>query len=484
MMKIFRPALAIFGMTMLMLSALMLLPASLALVGSGPNSMVFLITALVTAVSGVLLAWSNHKSLQQLNTQKVYLITAVNWIGVSAIAAVPFIFSNLHLTIADAVFETVSGITTTGSTVIVGLDTLPQDILLWRSLTQWLGGVGIVAMAVMILPFLRVGGMRLFKTESSDMSGKSTPRVKVQLRLLLQVYFVLTLLCVLSFWFSGMNLFDAINHAMTAVSTGGFSTYDASMGHFANSPAILWSSTLFMVLGGIPFTIYVGMLINQRITLPKDTQVSVYLKILLAAGLCMALYIWNNGTMSFYEALTHGFFNTASVITTTGFASTDYSLWGPAAVAMFFFLTFVGGCSGSTAGGIKIFRFQLFWLYLKEQMIQSVHPNAVVTLEYNNRKVTEDIISSSISFMYMAMWSYAMLTVILALCGLDLVTSTTGALTALMNVGPGLGEIIGPAGNFSSLPDTAKWALSFGMLLGRLEYLTLYILLTPLFWRG
>jgi trk system potassium uptake protein len=196
------------------------------------------------------------------------------------------------------------------------------------------------------------------------------------------------------------------------------------------------------------------------------------------------MYVWLTEDMAFQDALVHSFLNTTSVITTTGFVSTDYNQWGPAAIAMFFFLTFVGGCSGSTAGGIKIFRFQLFWLYLKEQMIQSVHPNAVVTLEYNNRKVTEDIISSSISFMYMAMWSYAALTIILALCGLDLVTSTTGALTALMNVGPGLGDIIGPAGNFSSLPDTAKWALSFGMLLGRLEYLTLYILLTPLFWRG
>lgn len=481
MIKMFRPAFAIFGMTLLILAVLMLFPAALALIGSGPNSRVFLLTALIAAGAGLLFVWGNRNALQQLNTQKVYLITAVNWIGVTAVAAVPFIFSNMHLSVADAVFETVSGITTTGSTVITGLDTLPADLLLWRSLTLWFGGIGIVAMAVMILPFLRVGGMRLFKTESSDMSGKTTPRVKVQLRYLLQVYFLLTALCVLFFWLFGMNIFDAINHAMTAVSTGGFSTHDASMGHFSSS-AILWTGTVFMMLGGMPFTLFVYMMLNQRLAL--DSQVRVYLLVLLVAGLLMSFYMWLRGAMPFVDALTHGFFNTVSVITTTGLVSTDYSQWGPAALAIFFFLTFIGGCSGSTAGGIKIFRFQLFWLYLKEQVIQSVHPNAVVTLEYNNRKVTEDIISSSISFMYMAMGSYALLTIVLALCGLDLITSTTGALTALMNVGPGLGEIIGPAGSFKTLPDAAKWALSIGMLLGRLEYLTLYILLTPMFWRG
>jgi trk system potassium uptake protein TrkH len=482
-MKIFRPAFAIFGMTLIILAILMVFPALLAIIDAAPNSKVFLTVAIFTALVGFFLTWTNRNSLQQLNTQKIYLITAVNWIGVSFVVAIPFMLSGQQMSMADAVFESVSGLTTTGSTVIVGLDNLAPDLLLWRSLSNWLGGIGIVATAVMILPFLRVGGMRLFKTESSDWSGKSTPRVKEQLKYLLQVYFILTLLCVLCLWFFGMSLFDAINHAMAAIATGGFSTYDASVGHF-ESHAILWTCTVFMALGGAPFTMFVTMMVTQRISLPRDSQFRLYVQILLLAGLSMTMYVWLTEDMAFQDALTHAFLNTTSIITTTGFVSTDYNQWGPAAIAMFFFLTFVGGCSGSTSGGIKIFRFQLFWLYLKEQMIQSVHPNAVVTLEYNNRKVTEDIISSSISFMYMAMWSYAALTIILALCGLDLVTSVTGALTALMNVGPGLGDIIGPAGNFSSLPDTAKWALSFGMLLGRLEYLTLYILLTPLFWRG
>jgi trk system potassium uptake protein TrkH len=482
-MNLIRPALAMLGMTLVILSGLMLLPASLALVGAGPNSGVFLVIAGITTVLGIVLGLTNKGTLQHLNAQKMIMITAVNWLGVSAFAALPFVFSNLHLSVTDAVFESVSGITTTGSTVLTGLDYMSADILLWRSLTQWLGGVGIVAVAVMILPFLRVGGMRLFKSESSDWSGKSTPRLKVQLRYLLQAYVLLTFACVLCYWLFGMNIFDAINHAMTTISTGGYSTHDASIGHF-QSAGILWTAVVFMALGGISFSLYVQMLINQRVFIPRDSQVIQFIKLLLLAGVCMGLYVYFTGGGTLEYALLHGFLNTTSIVTTTGYASADYWLWGPGAVAIFFFLTFVGGCSGSTSGGIKIFRFQLFWLYLKQQIIQSVHPNAIVSLEYNNRKVSEDIISSSIAFMYMAMGSYAILAIVLGLCGLDLVTSTTGALTALMNVGPGLGEIIGPAGNFQSLPDMAKWCLSFGMLLGRLEFLTLYILLTPMFWRG
>jgi trk system potassium uptake protein TrkH len=482
-MKLLRPALAVFGMTLVILSVLMLLPAALALRGNAPNYGVFLITAALTAGTGAVLANANRHSLQQLNAQKMFLITAVNWLGVSVFAAIPFMFSTLHLSITDAIFESVSGITTTGSTVLAGLDNMPDDILLWRSLCQWLGGVGIIAVAVMILPFLRIGGMRLFKSESSDWSGKTTPRLKVQLRYLVQVYLYLTLACALCYWFFGMNIFDAVNHAMTTVSTGGYSTHDASFAHFAAS-GIIWSAVIFMLLGGLPFNLYVQYMTGQRFNFLADAQVRAFLALLLLAGTLMGIYFYLTGDVELEYAFRHAFLNTTSIITTTGYASADYNRWGTAAVAVFFFLTFVGGCSGSTSGGIKIFRFQLFWLYLKHQFIQSLHPNAIVSLEYNKRKVSTDIIASSIAFMYMAMGSYAIFTIVLALCGLDLVTSRTGALTALMNVGPGLGDIIGPAGNFSSLPDLAKWALCIGMLLGRLEYLTLYILVTRLFWRG
>lgn len=482
-MSLLYPAFAVLGVNLLVLSGLMLLPLALDLAGHAPNVWVFVRSAAITAVAGFSLGYLCHNQIRQLTTQKVFLITAVNWIGVSLFTALPYILSNLDMSFTDAVFEAVSGVTTTGSTVLTGLDDLPRDILLWRSMSQWLGGIGIIAMAVTILPFLRVGGMRLFKSESSDWSGKMTPRVRVQLRYLVLVYLLLSVVCAFSYWFFGMGLFDAVNHAMTTISTGGYSTYDASIGHF-QSRGILWTCTLFMILGGIPFTFYVHYLVNPHVYYGGDSQIGAFLKLLIFAGYAMGLHFYLSEEISLAEALMHGFLNTASVITTTGYASTDFGAWAGGATAFFFFLLFVGGCSGSTSGGIKVFRFQLFWLYLKGQFIQSAHPNAVVHLEYNHRRVTADIVSSSISFMFMAMGSYAVLTVILEMCGLDLVTSTTGALTALMNVGPGLGDVIGPAGNFKSLPDAAKWALCFGMLLGRLEYLALLILFTPMFWRA
>jgi len=482
-MSLFRPAFAVLGLILVILAMLMLLPLVLLITGDTPDSTVFLISSSITASTGLLLFFFNRGALRHLTTRKVFMITATNWIGVAAFAGIPFHLSYIHLSITDAVFESVSGITTTGSTVLTGLDSLPLDILLWRSITQWLGGIGIIAMAIMILPFLRVGGMRLFKTESSDWSDKATPQIRVQLQYLVIVYLILSFLCMAYYWVCGMSLFDAVCHAMTTLSTGGYSTHDTSIGFYQSAP-ILWGSVLFMALSGIPFMIYVHILVNRRFSLTMDAQVKFYFQLLCLAGFSMGLYRYFTGPADLKTALLHGFLNTTSIMTTTGYVSTDYDTWGAGALALMFFLTFVGGCSGSTSGGIKVFRFQLFWLYLKEQFVRSVHPNAIITLEYNNRRVTEDVIKSSIAFMYMAMWSYAMITIILGLCGLDLVTSTTGALTALMNVGPGLGDVIGPTGNFQSLPDVAKWVLSFGMLLGRLEYLTLYVLLTPMYWRN
>ena len=482
-MSLFRPAFAVLGLILVILALLMLLPLALLVVDDAPDSGAFLVSSAITGITGLLLYFFNRGTLRHLTTRKVFMITATNWIGTSAFASIPFHLSQLRLSVTNAFFESVSGITTTGSTVLQGLDSLPRDILLWRSITQWLGGIGIVAMAVMILPFLRVGGMRLFKTESSDWSDKATPQIRVQLQYLVMVYLILTIMCLSYYWAFGMSLFEAVNHAMTTVSTGGYSTHDSSIGFYQSRP-ILWGSVLFMALSGIPFTLYVHFLISRRFSLVADAQVKFYFQLLCIAGVAMGLYLYFTAPMNLMTALLHGFLNTTSIMTTTGYVSTDYGKWGSGAIAMFFFLTFVGGCSGSTSGGIKVFRFQLFWLYLREQFARSVHPNAIITLEYNNRRVTEDVIKSSIAFMYMAMWSYAMITIILGLCGLDLVTSTTGALTALMNVGPGLGDIVGPAGSFQSLPDVAKWVLSFGMLLGRLEYLTLYILLTPMYWRS
>lgn len=484
-LSLFRPAFAVLGGMLLVLSLLMLVPAALALVDQAPDWRAFLISSGFTAAAGIVLLIPNRHSLEYLTSQRMFLVTFANWVGVPLFATLPFMLSNLgvSMTMTDAVFESVSGVTTTGSTIMTGLDSMPHDILLWRSMIQWLGGIGFIGMAVAVLPFLRVGGMRLFQTESSDWSEKAVPRARTLFQSLTATYLVLSLLCTLAYWVGGMTLFEAVNHSMTTLSTGGYSTSDASIGHFPGK-WVQWSACLFMILGSLPFVMYIKVVSQRRISALFDSQVNAFLAVVTLLGMLLTVYLYLFKNMDPWDAMTLSFVNITSVITTTGYVSTDYSLWGTLAIVLFFFITFIGGCSGSTAGGIKVFRFQLFFLILYDQLMKSIHPKAVTTLRYNNRKVNEDVVSSSIAFMFMAMGSFALLAFILGLCGLDLVTSLTGSLTALMNVGPGLGDVIGPAGNFQSLPAAAKWALCAGMLLGRLEFLSLFILFTRMFWRG
>lgn len=386
------------------------------------------------------------------------------------------------LSASDAVFEAVSGITTTGSTVLSGLSSLPPPVLLWRSMLQWIGGFGVIGMAVSILPFLRVGGMRLFQTESSDWSDKSLPRFHDLARALLSVYLGITLLCTLCYWLAGMTPFDAVNHAMTTVSTGGYATDDRSMGRFSN--AILWIAVVFMLLGAMPFALIIRLVAQRRLAALRDQQVYGLLLIVGATSLLLSAALVFTHDEAVTEAITQATFNVVSVITTTGYASQDYTHWGMLSVAVFFFLTFVGGCSGSTSGGMKVFRFQLSWLFLRDQMNKLVHPRGQFAVRYNGKTVDDDIIVSAVAFSFLFFLMLTLTTLILAATGLDLLTALTGAATALANVGPGLGDMIGPAGNFALLSDTAKWVLSFAMILGRLELLTVMVVLSPVFWRG
>jgi trk system potassium uptake protein TrkH len=302
---------------------------------------------------------------------------------------------------------------------------------------------------------------------------------------LVVTYLLLSLLCMSAYALAGMGWFDAINHGMTTIATGGYSTSDASLGHFAGNRWIQWVAVLFMIIGAMPFVLYIRAAAELRLSsVLHDSQVKAFLVLVLLISYGLGVYIAWGRDIPLIDALTLSFLNVVSVITTTGYASDDYGLWGASVVVIFFFITFVGGCSGSTSGGIKIFRFQIFFLILYDQLMKSIHPRAVTSLRYNNRKLNEDVISSSIAFMFVAMAVFCVLALVLGACGLDIVTSLSGALTAIMNVGPGLGDIIGPAGNFQSLPATAKWALCLGMLMGRLEFLTVIILFSRLFWRG
>lgn len=467
-----------------LLSIFMTLPVIFLAGSEAPNAMAFAESAAIVCGLGVLGIVTTYNQPRDLKPRFMFVLTVSSWFIIALLSSLPFYLSDLHLSAADAFFEGTSGITTTGATVLSGLDDMDRDLLLWRSILQWIGGIGIIGMFVAVLPFLRVGGMRLFATESSEWTDKALPRMKTLSRGLLFVYVTFSVIAVLTYWASGMSLFDAFNHGLTSIATGGFSTSDLSMGKF--NDLILMEATLFMIIGSLPFFLFVREMHGQHGVLFRDQQVRMFLAILLIVPALLTLYRWWVSPVPFDPIHNYAatLFNVTSVVTTTGYASEDYSAWGPLAFVLFFFLMFVGGCSGSTAGGMKIFRFQLSLIILREQLMRLLHPRAVLTRNYNGRSVSDEIISSMIAYTFIFLLCLLLITVALAALQLDFVTALSGALTSLTNVGPGLGEIIGPAGNFGPLPDAAKWVLSVGMLMGRLEILSVIIVLSPAFWRG
>ena len=419
------------------------------------------------------------KRSEAISLRTAFLLTGLSWLVLPLFAALPFL--DLGLSYADAIFEATSGITTTGSTVIAGLDALPPGILLWRSILQWIGGIGILVMAVVLLPFMRIGGAQLFRAESSDTSDKVEPRWFVLMSNILLVYLFLTVLCGIIFWLLGMTGFDAVCHAMATLSTGGFSTHDASFGFFGSNP-LQWAATLFMLSGAIPFYVYIKAVRGNARALISDSQVRALVLLLVVVSTAMAVWLSRHNHMGFGDALTLTFFNVTSVVTTTGFASVDYTLWGTGAVGAFLLLTFVGGCSGSTSGAIKIYRFQVLAQVIGAHIKRLTSPHRVVPTHYNGRPLSDDAAISVLAFLTMFVATIALCTLALTFMDLDLVTAYSASVTAITNVGPGLGPIVGPAGNFSSLPDSAKLLLSFAMILGRLEIFTVLVLFDRGFW--
>ena len=482
-----RPVLFIISTLLLALAAAMLIPAGVDGYYGNPDWTVFLASSGFTGVCGGLLHLVTRCRLHGgLSLRQAFLLTPLSWCATAAFAAVPFQFCHfpdLSLNYANAFFETMSGLTTTGSTVLIGLDNTPEGILLWRALIQWLGGIGIVAVAIAVLPALRVGGMQLFRTESSDRSEKVLPRAQQIAKAIGGVYVGLTLLCGLSYWAAGMTPFEAVVHALTSLSTGGFSTSDASIGHF-ESPVLHWLVTLFMLAGSLPFVLYVRTLTGQYDALWHDSQVRSLFAFLAVVILSLSVWLTWRSDYAFPDALRLVAFNVVSVVSTTGYALTDYSLWGNLSVAVFFGLTFIGGCTGSTSGGIKVFRFEVMAILLRSHFRHLLYPRGVFPRQYGNRVLDDDVLGSVIVFCALFFTAYSVLTIALMAFGLDFITSASASVTALANVGPGLGTIIGPAGNFATLPDATKWLLSFGMLLGRLELFTVLILFMPQFWRS
>nr|WP_183325886.1 TrkH family potassium uptake protein [Halomonas cerina] len=480
--RLWAPVFKAASVLWLVLALFMVLPWGVLLIEEDPDAMAFGLSILLV-LSAVALTWTVTFHVPvELKPWQMFVLTTLSWVTISGFASLPLILGAPQLSFTNAVFESVSAITTTGSTVLVGIGDLSDGLKLWRGIMQWLGGIGIIVMGIAILPFLKVGGMRLFHTESSDWSEKVLPRTGGIAKATLGVYGSITVLAMVSYWLGGMAPLDAVVHAMTSVATGGFANSDASFGAYAQSPHLLWLASLFMLCGSLPFVLYIRVLRGARMALWRDQQVHGLLTLLTIV--CLLLTGWRMwlGTPPF-EALTHVVFNVISVVTTTGYASDDYTLWGPMATVAFFYLTFVGGCSGSTAGGMKIFRFQIAMLLLVSQLRFLIHSSGVFASRYNGQPLTDEITRGVVAFSFFFFLTIAGVALGLALLGLDFITALSGAATAVANVGPGLGDIIGPSGNFVTLPEAAKWLLCIGMLMGRLEILTVLVLLTPMFWR-
>ena len=472
----------IIGIFLITLAVSMVVPMATLMIfertGDLPS---FLWSSLITFLAGLALVIPGRPEHVHLRPRDMYLLTVCSWVVVCVFAALPFLLTQ-HISYTDAFFESMSGITATGATVLSGLDNMSPGILMWRSMLHWLGGIGFIGMAVAILPLLRIGGMRLFQTESSDRSEKVMPRSHMVAKSIVLVYIGFTVLGSLAFWWAGMSLFDAINHAMSAISTGGFSTSDLSLAKW-DAPAVHWVAVVVMILGSVPFTLYVSTLRGNRGALIRDQQVQGLLGLLVATWIVLGTWYWITTDLPWLDALRHVALNVTSVVTTTGFALGDYSLWGNFSLMLFFYLGFIGGCSGSTAGGIKIFRFQVAYILLKANLNQLIHPRAVIKQKYNGHRLDEEIVRSILTFSFFFAFTICIIALLLSLLGVDWMTALTGAAATVSGVGPGLGEVIGPAGNFSTLPDAAKWILAGGMLLGRLEIITVLVLCMPAFWR-
>ncbi|WP_127557008.1 TrkH family potassium uptake protein [Nioella ostreopsis] len=478
-----RPIGYVIGLLVLVLGLTMLVPMGVDLYYQNGHWRAFLESAVLTVMPGAMLALAaSSGGSKRLSIQQTFLLTTGVWLALPIFGAFPFIIGATDATFIDALFESMSGLTTTGSTVFIRLELLPEGLLFWRGMLQWFGGVGIIVVAMVFLPELRVGGMQIFKSEAFDTMGKILPRAGEIAQQISVIYLGLTLVCSLTYVALGMPTFEAIVHSMTTVSTGGFSTSDASFGAFQGP--MEYAASIFMILASLPFVRYVQMIAGSARPLWVDTQVRAYLTTILILTIFFAVYrLVVNG-----DHLEHGFreaiFNVTSIISGTGYASVDYQEWGAIAVVVFFFIGLIGGCAGSTACSIKIFRYQLLMASISTQLRRLYAPHGIFEPRYEGRKVSEEVLSSVMAFFVMFFVSLGVVAMLLALTGLDFVTSVSGAATALANIGPGLGAEIGPAGTFTNLGDTAKWILTVAMLVGRLELMAVFVLFTTQFWRG
>ena len=472
----------IIGILLVILGIFMLVPYGVQLIYN-ENSNSFLSSSIITVFIGILTILASLKKEKQLNLQQAFLFSTLAWVSIAIFGGIPFVLSSLKLSLSEAFFESMSGITTTGSTVILDLDSSPKSILIWRAIMQWLGGIGIIVMATTVLPLLKVGGMQLFKLDASG-TEKILPKTVEVSVLIITIYTILTFACAFVYWIQGMSIFDSIAHSFTTLATGGFSTHNESIGYFKN-PGIEFAATVFIILGSIPFIAYLKFIKGNRKIFFQDVQIKGFLYLLIISILIMFLYLFvNNNEYSFLDNLRISSFNVISILSGTGYVTDDFGLWGEFPLIFFLFLMFIGGCAGSTTCGIKVFRLQILFLFLKNQIKKIIYPNSIFVFSYNKQKIEDSFINSVIVFIFSYLFIFLMIAILLSITGLDFLSAISGAATSISNVGPGLGEMIGPNGNFSQVSDVSKWVLSFGMLLGRLEIFAVLVLFLPSFWRS
>lgn len=451
--------------------------------GESSNAYVFFESAAACLFFGGALILANYRHTKELTAKEAFLLTTLSWFLISIFAAIPLYLSDIHISYIDAFFEIVSGITTTGSTVLTGLDHMSHGILLWRSIVQWIGGIGIIGFALVFLPFLQVGGMQLFRTESSDKSEKIMPRTGHIATAVLVVYLLLTGVFCVTYKILGMNWFDAVNHSMTTIATAGYSTHDASFGYF-HSYSLDMAGSLFMIMSGLPFLLYVRLIYQGKFDFFRDDQFKAFVGMMAAFIGTMTIWLWYTSDYTLADSFRYSAFNIASVVSTCGYATTDYLKWGPYSAAFFLFASYLGACAGSTSGGIKTMRIVICVKSVGKQIKNLIYPHGVFSVWYQGAPLNDDVINSVLGFLGLYVISNAFFTFTLTLTGLDLATSMSAVATAFSNTGPGIGDTIGPAGNFAPLPDTAKLILCLCMILGRLEIMTVFVLFTKGFWRA
>ena len=468
------------GILQIILGISMIIPVFVQILFSELDSS-FIGASIVTIIFGSLFFLSNLDHDKKLNLQQAFLLTALSWLSIAVFGSIPFLLSSMNLSITDSFFESMSGITTTGSTIISNLETAPRSILFWRAILQWLGGIGIIVMAITLMPIMNVGGMQLFRISNNDSSEKILPKSKeIALRLIF-IYSILTILCAIFYKLFGMSYFDSLTHSMTTIATGGFSNYNESIGYFNNAYIEIVSMT-FIILGSLPFIAYIKFLNGDRQIFKSDSQIITFLKIILFSIIVLSLYL------SFTEIdkfnLRSIFFNVISIISGTGYVNDQFDNWGSFTIVLFLSLMFIGGCAGSTTCGVKVFRFQILYLFIINQLKKMIYPKGIFVIKYAQNSINEKFIASIISFIFFYFIIFFGLSALLSLSGLDFITSISGAATSISNVGPGLGSTIGPNGNFATLPDISKWILTVGMILGRLELFAILVLFIPAFWRN